>query len=95
LKLIALRAAVLGAWQSVGCFSPSIFGTFVVVRPSKATLGAKARSQSKFHQEKHKVLHMPSPNHSIERTRNGMPRVASISFWATRAMPLRAAHVKR
>jgi len=36
-----------------------------------------------------------TPNPSIERTRNGMPRMALISFWAMRAMPLRAAHVKR
>jgi len=35
------------------------------------------------------------PNPSIERTRNGMPRMASISFWAMRVLPLRAAHVKR
>ena len=32
---------------------------------------------------------------SIERTRNGMPRMAFISFWAMRVLPLRAAHVKR
>jgi hypothetical protein len=31
----------------------------------------------------------------IERTRNGMPRMAFISFWAMRVLPLRAAHVKR
>ncbi len=35
------------------------------------------------------------PNPSIERTRNGMAHLAFISFWAKRAMPLRAAHVKR
>ena len=35
------------------------------------------------------------PNPSIERTRNGMPRMALISFWAMRVLPLRAAHVKR
>ncbi len=35
------------------------------------------------------------PNPSIERTRNGMPRLAFISFWAMRVLPLRAAHVKR
>ena len=35
------------------------------------------------------------PNPSIELTRNGMPRMARISFWAMRVMPLRAAHVKR
>ena len=34
-------------------------------------------------------------NPSIERTRNGMPRMALISFWAMRVLPLRAAHVKR
>ena len=36
-----------------------------------------------------------APNPSIERTRNGMPRMALISFWAMRVLPLRAAHVKR
>jgi hypothetical protein len=36
-----------------------------------------------------------TPNPSIERTRNGMPRMALISFWAMRVLPLRAAHVKR
>jgi hypothetical protein len=35
------------------------------------------------------------PSYSIERTRNGMPRMALISFWAMRVLPLRAAHVKR
>lgn len=34
-------------------------------------------------------------NPSIERTRNGMPRMAFISLWAMRVLPLRAAHVKR
>jgi hypothetical protein len=37
---------------------------------------------------------MVTPNPSIERTRNGMPRMALISFWAMRVLPLRAAHVK-
>jgi hypothetical protein len=36
-----------------------------------------------------------SPNPSIEGTRNGMPRMAIISFWAMRVLPLRAPHVKR
>lgn len=36
-----------------------------------------------------------TPNPSIERTRNGMARMAIISFLAMRAMPLRAAHVER
>ena len=31
----------------------------------------------------------------IERTRTGMARKALISFWALRALPARAAHVKR
>jgi hypothetical protein len=35
------------------------------------------------------------PNPSIERTRNGMPRLGLISFWPKRALPPRAAHVKR
>jgi hypothetical protein len=35
------------------------------------------------------------PNPSIERTRNGMPRLGFISFWPKRVLPLRAAHVKR
>ena len=34
-------------------------------------------------------------NPSIERTRTGMALQAFISFWALRAMPARAAHVKR
>ena len=41
------------------------------------------------------VAHRAWPNPSIERTRNGMAHLAFISFWAKRAMPLRAAHVKR
>ena len=36
-----------------------------------------------------------TPNPSIERTSNGMPRLAFISFWAKPVMPLLAAHVKR
>jgi len=36
-----------------------------------------------------------APNPSIEGTRNGMPRMAFISFWAMRVLPLRAPHVKR
>ena len=36
-----------------------------------------------------------TPNPSIERTHNGMPRMALISFWAMHALPLCAAHVKR
>jgi hypothetical protein len=35
------------------------------------------------------------PNHSVKRTRNGMPSLAFISFWAKAAMPLRAAYLKR
>ncbi|WP_290646621.1 hypothetical protein [Aquabacterium sp.] len=31
------------------------------------------------------------PNPSLKRTRNGMSRMAFISFWAMRATPLRAA----
>ena len=31
------------------------------------------------------------PNPSLKRTRGGMPRVAFISFWATRVTPPRAA----
>ncbi|MBE0548326.1 MAG: hypothetical protein IH627_11905 [Rubrivivax sp.] len=30
-------------------------------------------------------------NPSLKRTRNGMPRMALISFWAMRVLPLRAA----
>ena len=41
------------------------------------------------------VRQTPVPNPSIERTRTGRPRMASISFWAMRALPARAAHVKR
>ena len=36
-----------------------------------------------------------TPNPSVERTRNGGPRLALISFWAKPAPPPRAAHVKR
>ena len=36
-----------------------------------------------------------TPNPSIERTRTGMALQALISFWALRALPARAAHVKR
>ena len=35
------------------------------------------------------------PNPSIERTRTGRALQAPISFWALRAPPARAAHVKR
>ena len=34
-------------------------------------------------------------NHSIERTSTGRPRLALISFWAKRVLPVPAAHVKR
>ena len=36
-----------------------------------------------------------TPNPSIERTRASMALQALISFWALRALPARAAHVKR
>ena len=36
-----------------------------------------------------------SSNPSIERTHTGMALQALISFWALRALPARAAHVKR
>ena len=36
-----------------------------------------------------------SSNPSIERTRTGMALQALITFWALRALPARAAHVKR
>ena len=36
-----------------------------------------------------------TPNPSIERTRTGKARQALIEFWALRALPARAAHVKR
>ena len=35
------------------------------------------------------------PNPSIERTRTGRPLQALILFWALRALPVQAAHVKR
>ena len=35
------------------------------------------------------------PNPSIERTHNGRRLQALTSFWALRALPARAAHVKR
>ena len=35
------------------------------------------------------------PNPSIERTHNGSPLQAFISFWALRSLPLCATHVKR
>ena len=41
------------------------------------------------------VRRQVTPNPSIERTRNGMPRMALISFWAMRVLPLRAAQLKR
>ena len=37
----------------------------------------------------------PPPNPSIERTHNGSPLQAFISFWALRSLPLCAAHVER
>ena len=37
----------------------------------------------------------PPPNPSIERTHNGSPLQAFISFWALRSLPLCAAHVTR
>lgn len=36
-----------------------------------------------------------TPNPSLERTRSGMPHLASMSFWAKRVLPLRAAQLKR
>jgi hypothetical protein len=36
-----------------------------------------------------------TPNPSIERTSAGMALQALISFWALRALPAPAAHVKR
>ncbi len=41
------------------------------------------------------VAHRAWPNPSIERTRNGRPHLAFISFWAKHVLPLRSAHVKR
>ena len=35
------------------------------------------------------------PNASLERTRPGMPLQALISYWTVRAMPGRAAQLKR
>jgi len=43
----------------------------------------------------HAQLSIAAPNPSVERTRSGMPRMASISFWAMRAIPPRAAHLQR
>ena len=43
----------------------------------------------------HKFAPMLGAHPSIERTRHGSPLQALISFWALRAMPARAAHVKR
>ena len=36
-----------------------------------------------------------TPNPSIERTSTGRAHLAFISFWAKRALPVPAAHVKR
>ena len=35
------------------------------------------------------------PNPSVKRTRSGMARLAVISFWAKRVIPLRAAYLER
>ena len=55
------------------------------------TQSHRVRSQSSRFQGCHAV----TPNPSIERTRTGMALQALISFWALRALPARAAHVKR
>jgi hypothetical protein len=34
--------------------------------------------------------HHPMPNPSLNRTRNGVPRLGLISFWPRRGTPLRA-----
>ena len=41
------------------------------------------------------AFHTETPNPSIERTSTGRPHLALISFWAKRALPVAAAHVKR
>ena len=59
------------------------------------SIQARWRSHS-CQAQKQSVIHQnPAPNPSIERTRTGRPRMAFISFWAMRALPARAAHVKR
>ena len=47
------------------------------------------------HQIQVERCHEPTPNPSIERTRTGRALQALISFWALRALPAQAAHVKR
>ena len=42
-----------------------------------------------------RILTSTPPNPSIERTHNGSPLQAFISFWALRSLPLCAAHVNR
>ena len=66
---------------SVRQFAPSALVCFAVQ--------VKTQIQSKV------AAHRARPNPSIERTRNGRPHLAFISFWAKRVLPLRAAHVKR
>ena len=36
-----------------------------------------------------------SPNTSLNRTRNGVPRLGLISFWPRRVTPLRAGYLER
>ena len=48
------------------------------------TVGQVARTQALVHHAR------PRPNTSLNRTRNGVPRLGLISFWPRRVTPLRA-----
>ena len=54
---------------------------------TSASAGGRAHAVRAFFKQR--------SNPSVERTRNGRPPLALISFWAKRVPPLRAAHLKR
>jgi len=55
----------------------------------------KARRLGRCTGTRSSMVRLLTPNPSVKRTRTGKPRMAFISFWAIRGLPVRAAYLKR
>jgi hypothetical protein len=77
--------------QLRACVPPRGSCTLAVIKaPLSEPLFPKSSSSTSF-----TAAAMQAPNPSFERTHNGRPLQALISFWALRVLPSRAAQLKR
>ena len=87
--------AVLSSGSERTSASPSASRKSGLSRSRKALVAWYPSNSYSLAMQAEEAFHTETPNPSIERTRTGMALQALISFWALRALPAGAAHVKR